>query len=151
MRRQLIELRCLIWLVTRRKVGELWFGEVHVVETQDSKYTQELPYRSKYINSSYLSTLHTVYIQECGSNYTSKLEGMFQDIELSRDVLSAYQQHKTAAGLIVKSLSFTDHSVPSPSSGDAVYASEFIATVTPSERRKLITPEFHAQVSKFTC
>jgi len=30
---------------------------------------------------------------ECGSNYTAKLEGMFQDIDLSRDVMLAYQQY----------------------------------------------------------
>lgn len=27
---------------------------------------------------------------ECGSNYTSKLEGMFQDVDLSRDAMAAY-------------------------------------------------------------
>lgn len=31
--------------------------------------------------------------QECGSNYTAKLEGMFQDIELSRECQSAFQAH----------------------------------------------------------
>lgn len=30
---------------------------------------------------------------ECGSNYTGKLEGMFQDIDLSRDVMLSYQQY----------------------------------------------------------
>lgn len=29
---------------------------------------------------------------ECGSNFTSKLEGMFQDIEMSRDIMQDYQQ-----------------------------------------------------------
>lgn len=30
---------------------------------------------------------------ECGSNYTSKLEGMFQDVELSRECQAAFHQH----------------------------------------------------------
>jgi hypothetical protein len=32
-------------------------------------------------------------IQECGSNYTAKLEGMFQDIELSRECQAAFSAH----------------------------------------------------------
>lgn len=31
---------------------------------------------------------------ECGSNFTSKIEGMFQDIELSRDTMQAYLNHQ---------------------------------------------------------
>lgn len=40
---------------------------------------------------------------ECGSNFTSKLEGMFQDVELSRDITTAYhlylakQTHSSSA------------------------------------------------------
>lgn len=30
---------------------------------------------------------------ECGPNYTAKLEGMFQDVDLSRDAMAAYVQH----------------------------------------------------------
>ena len=30
---------------------------------------------------------------ECGSNFTAKLEGMFQDVELSRDAMAAFSQH----------------------------------------------------------
>lgn len=30
---------------------------------------------------------------ECGSAFTSKLEGMFKDIDLSRDLMSTYSQH----------------------------------------------------------
>jgi len=33
---------------------------------------------------------------ECGSNYTSKLEGMFQDIELSRECQAAFNAHYRA-------------------------------------------------------
>ena len=30
---------------------------------------------------------------ECGSAFTSKLEGMFKDIDLSRDLMATYSQH----------------------------------------------------------
>jgi cullin-4 len=30
---------------------------------------------------------------ECGAGFTSKLEGMFKDMELSRDINSAFKQH----------------------------------------------------------
>lgn len=30
---------------------------------------------------------------ECGSAFTSKLEGMFKDIDLSRDLMGTYSQH----------------------------------------------------------
>lgn len=30
---------------------------------------------------------------ECGPNYTSKLEGMFQDIELSKDFMTGFSEH----------------------------------------------------------
>lgn len=31
--------------------------------------------------------------QECGSAFTSKLEGMFKDMELSKDIMTSYKQH----------------------------------------------------------
>lgn len=37
---------------------------------------------------------------ECGSNYTSKLEGMFQDVDLSKDVMQAYAQHCSKQELV---------------------------------------------------
>ena len=30
---------------------------------------------------------------ECGANFTAKLEGMFQDVELSRDAMTAFSTH----------------------------------------------------------
>jgi len=33
--------------------------------------------------------------QECGNLFTSKLEGMFKDMELSKDIMSAFEQHMT--------------------------------------------------------
>ena len=37
-----------------------------------------------------LNSSHVSIQQECGSNFTSKLEGMFQDVELSRDAMAAF-------------------------------------------------------------
>ena len=30
--------------------------------------------------------------QECGSQFTTKLEGMFKDVDLSRDVMTSFRQ-----------------------------------------------------------
>ena len=35
---------------------------------------------------------------ECGTGYTSKMEGMFNDMELSKDVMSSYSAHLIGAG-----------------------------------------------------
>ncbi|UJR09956.1 hypothetical protein I4U23_014180 [Adineta vaga] len=34
--------------------------------------------------------------QECGNVFTSKLEGMFKDMELSKDIMTAFEQHVNA-------------------------------------------------------
>ena len=34
-----------------------------------------------------------VCTSECGGGFTSKLEGMFKDMELSRDIMLAFKQH----------------------------------------------------------
>lgn len=31
---------------------------------------------------------------ECGGGFTSKLEGMFKDMELSKDIVLAFKQHQ---------------------------------------------------------
>jgi len=36
---------------------------------------------------------------ECGSGFTSKLEGMFKDVELSRDVMSSFRESSHAAAI----------------------------------------------------
>ena len=61
---------------------------------------------------------------ECGSNFTSKLEGMFQDIELSRDILNAYHVYCSNTQA---SSSSTSMSVE-------------------GAKRGAVAPEFHAQV-----
>ncbi len=33
-----------------------------------------------------------ISISECGAGFTSKLEGMFKDMELSKDIMSSYKQ-----------------------------------------------------------
>ncbi|XP_037089322.1 cullin-4A-like [Pollicipes pollicipes] len=35
--------------------------------------------------------------QECGAGFTSKLEGMFKDMELSKDIMLAFKQHQANA------------------------------------------------------
>jgi hypothetical protein len=50
---------------------------------------------------------------ECGSNFTAKLEGMFQDVELSKAAMSAFNQYTTS----------------SSSSGSATITSAFDATL----------------------
>ncbi len=45
-----------------------------------------------------LKVLVPIYIcvppqTECGSAFTSKLEGMFKDIDLSRDLMTTYSHH----------------------------------------------------------
>jgi hypothetical protein len=36
-------------------------------------------------------TMHIV--QECGVDFTAKLEGMFSDMDLARSVMGSYKQH----------------------------------------------------------
>lgn len=35
---------------------------------------------------------HHMTFTECGPNFTSKLEGMFKDIELSREMMTSFKQ-----------------------------------------------------------
>ena len=34
-----------------------------------------------------------MFLLECGAQFTSKLEGMFKDIELSRDIMTNFKLH----------------------------------------------------------
>ena len=45
---------------------------------------------------------------ECGAGFTSKLEGMFKDMELSRDINSAFKQHVTHISETDRSLATND-------------------------------------------
>lgn len=38
-----------------------------------------------------------MHCTECGASFTSKLEGMFKDIDLSKDIMTTYKQVSTAA------------------------------------------------------
>ena len=33
-----------------------------------------------------------LFVAECGAAFTSKLEGMFRDMELSKDIMSSFKQ-----------------------------------------------------------
>ena len=35
---------------------------------------------------------HLMFPSECGGGFTSKLEGMFKDMELSKDIMLAFKQ-----------------------------------------------------------
>ena len=35
--------------------------------------------------------------EECGAGFTSKLEGMFKDMEVSKELLKAYKKKSTSA------------------------------------------------------
>jgi hypothetical protein len=35
-----------------------------------------------------------LFFLECGGGFTSKLEGMFKDMELSKDIVLAFKQHQ---------------------------------------------------------
>lgn len=34
-----------------------------------------------------------IFIAECGANFTSKMEGMLADMNISKDVIEEYTQH----------------------------------------------------------
>jgi hypothetical protein len=38
----------------------------------------------------YLSTLYIFTLKECGSNFTYKLEGMFNDLETSKILMTSF-------------------------------------------------------------
>jgi hypothetical protein len=38
---------------------------------------------------------------ECGNVFTSKLEGMFKDMELSKDIMTAFDQVRESRGVIL--------------------------------------------------
>ena len=40
----------------------------------------------------FFSKLNIIYFVECGNVFTSKLEGMFKDMELSKDIMTAFEQ-----------------------------------------------------------
>ena len=43
---------------------------------------------------------------ECGAAFTSKLEGMFKDMELSKDIMSSFKQVGTVLTVFIMILSF---------------------------------------------
>lgn len=63
--------------------------------------------------------------QECGSNYTAKLEGMFQDIDLSRECQSAFSAHLKSSATAVT----TQPTSSSSSSSLGAYLEEMLSFV----------------------
>ena len=44
-----------------------------------------------YGNISRNKPIYVCYFLECGAGFTGKLEGMFKDIDLSRDIMMSFQ------------------------------------------------------------
>lgn len=39
-----------------------------------------------------IAYVHFLFSAECGPNFTSKLEGMFRDMEISREMMSSFKE-----------------------------------------------------------
>lgn len=39
-----------------------------------------------------ISVAFSLFFTECGANFTSKLEGMFKDMELSREMMGSFRE-----------------------------------------------------------
>ena len=39
-----------------------------------------------------ISVAFSLFVSECGANFTSKLEGMFKDMELSREMMGSFRE-----------------------------------------------------------
>lgn len=46
-----------------------------------------------------LLIIDCAFAAECGGGFTSKLEGMFKDMELSKDIMLAFKQSTTAGNI----------------------------------------------------
>lgn len=87
---------------------------------------------------------------ECGSGYTSKMEGMFKDMELSRDIMSSYSAYSSGA----TSAQAQPMPVPHLGSGKATEMDVQVLTtgywpVYPKYPGILLPPEIVAHQAKF--
>jgi hypothetical protein len=76
------------------------FRHVHSKDVFEAFYKRDLAKRlltgrsvSSDVERSFLSKLKA----ECGAGYTSKMEGMFKDMDLSRDIMTSYATYSTGA------------------------------------------------------
>jgi cullin-4 len=76
------------------------FRHVHSKDVFEAFYKRDLAKRlltgrsvSSDVERSFLSKLKA----ECGAGYTSKMEGMFKDMELSRDIMTSYSAYSTGS------------------------------------------------------
>jgi hypothetical protein len=76
------------------------FRHVHSKDVFEAFYKRDLAKRlltgrsvSSDVERSFLSKLKA----ECGAGYTSKMEGMFKDMDLSRDIMTSYAAYSTGA------------------------------------------------------
>lgn len=84
---------------------------------------------------------------ECGYNFTAKLEGMFQDVELSRDVMSAYNEQAARESNIIVRPDNGDATMDVVASSSAGVGSGGDASgVVLSAAKRRSEPEMHVQV-----
>jgi len=72
------------------------FRHLHSKDVFEAFYQKDLAKRLLHSKSSSID-LERAFLSklkaECGTGYTSKMEGMFKDMELSRDIMSQYNDH----------------------------------------------------------
>ena len=51
-------------------------------------------HRGRWYSRSIIVILFFSFFSECGPNFTSKLEGMFRDMEISRETMSSFKEVK---------------------------------------------------------
>jgi len=121
------------------------FRHVHSKDVFEAFFKRDLAKRlltgrsvSSDVERSFLSKLKA----ECGTGYTSKMEGMFKDMELSRDIMSSYSAYSSGA---------TNASIDSikPMDVDVQVLTTGYWPVYPKYPNIILTPEILAQKSKF--
>lgn len=124
------------------------FRHVHSKDVFEAFYKRDLAKRlltgravSTDMERSFLSKLKA----ECGAGYTSKMEGMFKDMELSRDIMGSYSAYANSSSAAVASLS----SSVKPVDMDVQVLTTGYWPVYPKYPNIILPPELLALRSKF--
>jgi len=124
------------------------FRHIHSKDVFEAFYKRDLAKRlltgravSTDMERSFLSKLKA----ECGAGYTSKMEGMFKDMDLSREIMGNYSAYSAGAGASIE-----------PSSGGGKTPDMDVQVLTtgnwptyPKYPSIILPPELLAQRSKF--
>ncbi|KAL7470770.1 hypothetical protein ACHAXS_011044 [Conticribra weissflogii] len=121
------------------------FRHVHSKDVFEAFFKRDLAKRlltgrsvSSDVEKSFLSKLKA----ECGTGYTSKMEGMFKDMELSRDIMSSYSAYSSGAiNAVMDNVKPIDVDVQVLTTG--------YWPVYPKYPNIILPPEILAQKSKF--